>query len=170
MSTETKERNLESIGKSAMASIAEMVAALECDYERLEELREAREEHREAVKRGEASTSWDSHDDAEELAELEAAAGDCTDADDARQRIEEDPLSLEVRSGWQTPGEELQAEEFCLLLTTGGPAVRIIGDVDEHGELSRPQLQVQDWFTPWTNVCQDTEVLESYIACFNIDY
>jgi hypothetical protein len=166
MKTETKQRDLESIGKSAMSAIAEMVAALECDYERLEELRDDRE----AYEGTGAEWAIENEEDAEELAELEAAAGDCTDYDDARQRIEEDPLSMEVRSGWRGLGEELQAEEFCLLLSTGGPAVRITGDVDEHGELSRPQLQVQDWFTPWANVCQDTAVLESYVACFNICY
>lgn len=87
--------------------------------------------------------------DAEELAELEAAAGDCTDEDDARQRIQEDPLSVEVRSDWASPGEELTAGEFQILLCTGGPAVRIMGELDR-GEPVRAWLEYQDWGTPWT--------------------
>jgi hypothetical protein len=86
--------------------------------------------------------------DAEELEELEAAAGDCEDEDDARQRISEDPLSVEVRSGWASPGEPLEASEFCILLCTGGPAVRIRGELDR-GEPSRAWLEFQDWGTPW---------------------
>jgi hypothetical protein len=42
-----------------------------------------------------------------------------------------------------------EAEEFNILLATGGPAVRIVGELDQ-GEPSRAWLEVQDWFTPWT--------------------
>ena len=35
---------------------------------------------------------------------------------------------------------------------TGGPAVQIVGDLDEHGGIyGQPRLEYQDWFTPWTN-------------------
>ena len=149
---------LQKIGRCAMSAIAEMVTALECDYDRLEELREARDnEH------GDMSITAD---EAEELAELEDAAGDCKSRDDAEQRIQEDPLSLEFRSGWVTDKKEMEPEEFKLLLTTGGPAVQIIGELDR-GEPSHVRLQAQDWFTPWTDYMdQDTAVLETYCRVF----
>jgi hypothetical protein len=74
--------------------------------------------------------------------------------DDARQAVEDDCLSVQVRSAWFTPGherEKLRAAEYELLLCTGGPACRIIGELDEHGQPETAHMQVQDWFTPWTD-------------------
>jgi hypothetical protein len=147
--------------ESGAQSIAAMVAALECDYDRLEELRDERESH-EFSESGEAEdmasgtdasrAAWVAEypDEAEELAELEETAGDCKDADEAREAIQEDPLSIEVRSGWSTPGGEMEAEEFQILLTTGGPALRIVGELDQYKQPCRAWLEYQDWFTPWT--------------------
>ena len=165
MTEKTKEQTeyekLQRIGRGAMESIAEMVAALECDYDRLAELRELRGHTR-------ASGAWEkAHaDKAQELAELEAAAGDCESREDAEQRIQEDPLSLEFRSGWSTSREDLQPEEFKLLLGTGGPAVQVVGEIDD-GEPCNVRLQTQDWFTPWTDYRdQDEEILLTYCRCF----
>lgn len=90
------------------------------------------------------------------------------DEDDARQRINEDALSVQIRSGWYTPGETPEPEEFEILLSTGGPATRIIGELDESREPYRARLQCQDWFTPWTDVyIQDaTDTLLDYARCF----
>lgn len=82
-------------------SIADMVAALTLDYDMLEELRE-------------------------ELADLERIADGCADADEARDRIMEDPLSIETRSGWVSVGEEMSPEEYRIALCTGGPHVEIV--------------------------------------------
>ena len=163
MSTETIERDLQEIGRNAYESIAEMVAALECDYERLDELREERanlvavaEEDADSEDPGLTGEQWDEaikawdDENGEELAELIAAAGECESREEAEERIQEDPLSIEVRSGWTSLGEPLEAEEFNILLATGGPAVRIVGELDQHKEPSRAWLEVQDWFTPWT--------------------
>lgn len=165
MTNRTEDR-AEEQAAAQYSSIVDMLAAVECDYDRLEELRDEREELAEAVEDAEQSekdgdeerraafearatlAAWES-DNAEELAELEAAAGDCTDEEDARQRIQEDPLSVEVRSDWASPGEELTAGEFQILLCTGGPAVRIMGELDR-GEPVRAWLEYQDWGTPWT--------------------
>ena len=156
MSTETKERTLQEIGANAYASILEMVKALECDYDRLRELKEERlalcdspeDEEFTPVEAG-ALALWD-EENGEELRELQEAAGDCESREDAEERIQEDPLSLEVRSGWYTPGsDDREAKEFNILLATGGPAVRIVGELDR-GEPSSATLEVQDWFTPWT--------------------
>ena len=72
--------------------------------------------------------------------------------DDLLQELQEYPLSFLVRSGWQQPGEELEAMEYELLLCTGGPAVRITGDLDASGDPCSATLQHQDWGTPWTDV------------------
>lgn len=77
---------------------------------------------------------------------------DDTERDDAQQTIQEDALSVEVRSGWHTPGNKPQIEEFTILLCTGGPAVRIIGELNEHMEPEKPRIQHQDWGTPWTDL------------------
>jgi hypothetical protein len=61
------------------------------------------------------------------------------------------PLSVLVRSDWHTPepGIVRPPSEFEILLSTGGPAVRITGDLDSYVQAYRPQLQYQDWGTPW---------------------
>lgn len=71
------------------------------------------------------------------------------DEDQAREAIDNDPLSIEVRSGWHSPGESGEDEEFSILLCTGGPAVRIRGELDEYNQACRAWLEYQDWFTPW---------------------
>lgn len=123
--------------KAKMQGIAEMVAALECDYARLEVLKDA----------------WqDLVDSGEELAELSTAAGDCENYEEAYDRIQEDPLSVEVRSGWHAPGGDASPEEFMILLCTGGPAVRVIGYLDQHGQPWEARIEYQDWFTPWVEL------------------
>lgn len=82
------------------------------------------------------------------------------DEDAAQQAIQEDPLSVLVRSGWYTPGEALYmaernslagklAVEYEILLCTGGPAVRIRGTLDNDGQPQDARLEYQDWGTPW---------------------
>lgn len=71
------------------------------------------------------------------------------DSEDAREEIQQSPLSLHVRSGWSSPGDEMKAEEFELLLSTGGPALRIRGELNKHGEPDRARLEMQDWGVPW---------------------
>jgi hypothetical protein len=214
---------VETIGKPAYERIAEMVAALRADRDRLEELRNERENLADAVEEARSALTdaqqaldqgepefdpavtflapdeggdtgpieqlWTARDAAakafdaarnelddwdnnnkEELDELTAAVtldGDEVDEERARQRIEEDALSVEVRSGWHAPGGgDSEPAEFCILLTTGGPAVRIIGDLDR-GEPTRPRLEVQDWFKPWTGYTgADSDTLLAYCQCF----
>lgn len=166
--------NLDEIGKGALSAIRCMVDALECDYDRLEELKDERSEwvsndggDDDEQERTVADWANEFPDEAAELAELEADAGDCSDADDARQRIEEDPLSIEYRSDWQDNKDELVASEVCILLTTGGPAVRIIADLED-GTISSPRLEVQDWGTPWTHYYEEgvADVLQAYCEVF----
>lgn len=175
MKTTDRDRLLD-VGKCAMGALSEMVAALTLEWDRLEELREERadlttaiddaEGSRETLAAHNALSLWDAAN-LEELAELKEAAGDCTDGDDARQRIAEDPLSLEYTGTWAA-GEDPRADGFVLLLSTGGPAVRIIGDLNSHGEPCGPVLQAQDWFLPWTEVAYDPDTLQSYCDAVGI--
>lgn len=172
---EEKAAGLAETGRCAFAALAEMVAALECDYERLDELKQDRDEWNARYKEGNEQTDYENGSlDADELKELESAAGDCKDRDDAEQRIHEDPLSIEVRGDWHTPGasdeysrEDNAPSEFRILLGTGGPAIRIIGELNAHGEPTSATLQTQDWGTPWTDYRGgDEETLLTYCRCF----
>lgn len=95
--------------------------------------------------------------------------------DDARQRIEEDALSVEVRSDWYPASDSSTSHapaEYRILLCTGGPAVQIVGDLDQYCEPAAAAIQYQDWFTPWTewrgeDVPEDAEeILLEYARCF----
>lgn len=177
--TDDKAAKLEQIGRSAYECICELVRALQCDYERIEEIEERVGEIEEQLddappeqmaERAETEMAESLREELEglreELRELKAAAGECANDDDARERILEDALSLEVRSGWTTLGEELTADEYCILLSTGGPAVRIVGGLDR-GEPTSATLEVQDWFTPWTEyAAADESILLAYAGCF----
>jgi len=68
-----------------------------------------------------------------------------------RESINNSALSVEFRSGWSTNSEKLEAEEFKILLTWGGPALRVIGDLDQYKQAENIKLQFQDWGTPWTD-------------------
>jgi len=150
----TEYDKLQEIGKSSYESIAAMVAASGVDFCRLEELRDTPAEDLD-------------DDERDELQELEEAAGDCIDEDEARQRITDDPLSLQVRSGWESPGESLTATEYEILLSTGGPATRIVGDLSEHKEPISATLQAQDWSTAWTAYGEaDEDTLRAYADHF----
>jgi hypothetical protein len=165
------------IGKPAYKSIVEMVRALDCDYNRLDELQEcqaglardvATERPRTKARRlAEAALKAWHKENGAELAQLADDSNGCTDADHARQSIEEEPLSVEVRSGWHDPGAVCETAEFCILLGTGGPAVRIVGDLGPHNEPETAHLEVQDWYKPWTEYTDtDQDVLLAYCRCF----
>lgn len=112
--------------------------------------RNAVDEACEALEEAEEDLFQFGRDHGEELAELEADAGDCESREDAEQRIQEGPLSVEVRSCWHTPGDnDLGPCEFRILLCTGGPAVQIRGELGTYNEPERAWLEYQDWFTPW---------------------
>lgn len=254
MTDKTENKALEQ-ANAQMASVREMVAALECDYDRLEELREAKaeqawaanwslcgclpdndpgfyedesdartalvdelneradddetaaddmfvgmsdqpsvaletrkelrqraERYREAAQHLEDSSDysvtvngwhfWITDDvpfeDAEELAELEAQAGECNDREDAETRIDQDALEVSVRSGWQTPHDEPEWAEFKIVLCTGGPHVEIRGEL-EQGAPTRARLVYSDWFTGMAervNEDDDEDALLAYASRF----
>lgn len=161
MNAQLNENHALEQAKSQVESIVEMVAALNCDYDRLEELTEDRAslqqdidfaDEPETDAAAKLALIWWDTENAEELAALVADAGECDSQDDAQQRIQENPLSVQVRSDWHLPSDkDNKASEFEIMLCTGGPAVRIIGDLDEYGQPGRAHIQYQDWGTPWTD-------------------
>lgn len=100
------------------------------------------------------------------------------ETDAARERIQEDALSVEVRTDWYDPTRGCSADTkpaaYRILLCTGGPAVQIVGELSEYGEPETARMQVQDWFQPWTDfrpqVAKDDydaePTLLAYARCF----
>lgn len=92
----------------------------------------------------------------EAKAVLKQQGYDGTNHDTVAEWIEtemrDSPLSVEIREGWKEPGDDISFEptEFRILLSTGGPALRIMGELDRHNEPSRCWLEIQDWGTPWS--------------------
>lgn len=160
----TEERAIEA-AKSAMGRVRRLVAAYEVDYDLLTDLRDERDDHA----GGPAAWAIENPDDAAALADLERAADGLESADDALARIEEDPISVQVRSGWADPGEPLEPAEYQILLATGGPGARIVGVLDQHGEPASAYVEGRDWGTPWIRISSsqdDERILIAYAACF----
>ncbi|MFA5240360.1 MAG: hypothetical protein WC476_11735 [Phycisphaerae bacterium] len=136
-------------------TIVEQVNALEMDWERYQELKEMNETDLTA-------------DEKQELKELTETAGEYESQDDVRQRIEESPLSIQTRGGWHNPGEQADDEEFEILLSTGGPALRLIGELDQYKQPEKCRLEHQDWGTPWTELYNDVDpdILQKWANVF----
>lgn len=91
---------------------------------------------------------------------------------DARSAIQKAALSVLVRDGWHAPGasHDIRAEEFQLLLRTGGPAVRLYGQLDEVGKPVTAELEFQDGSMPWVGWSAPqgaTDILLSFARCFS---
>ena len=89
----------------------------------------------------------------QEIKEMVAAldAENEHDREQARERISESVLSVEVRDGWRAPGAEIvgnPAEEYAILLTTGGPALRLYGHLDRYRTDWQPD--------PWDETYRET--------------
>jgi gas vesicle protein len=190
-STTKNENHAEQQAQAQYESIVSMLAAVNCDYARMDELKEEREELACSVNdatnsltaqiaasldteetaselsgANDALANWDA-ENSEELQTLKSEAGECENEEEAREHIQEDPLEIQVRSSWENAGEDLKASEFMILLCTGGPAVRIVGELSEHGEPERAWLEYQDWGTPWTRFYgAESDTLVEYASNF----
>lgn len=144
--------------KAQAESIVAMVAAINCDYDRLEELRDEKSKRIGAIHDAETPheveyqnqrmNEWKA-ENLEELQALEIESGECSDADEARENVQNDPLSIEVRSSWDIVGGDLSAAEFRIVLCTGGPHVEIRGELNRKTP-SQAWMMYQDWGTPLT--------------------
>ena len=88
-------------------------------------------------------------------------------ADGIRDMVQEDPLGVQVREDWHDIGEGAEAAEYMILISTGGPALRLIGRL-EGFEPESARLQHQDWGTPWTEYFpeQSSDALIWYASQF----
>jgi len=71
------------------------------------------------------------------------------DKDQVRERMTESALSVLVREAWHEPGKAEKPVEYEILLTTGGPGLRVWGELSECGEPVSADLEMQDWGVPW---------------------
>lgn len=99
-------------------------------------------------------------------------ANDLPLIEDIQTEIDQDPLEVTVRTGWYVPDEKDDADEaeYLILLSTGGPAVRITGTLNEYKEPADARLEYQHWGTPWVElpvlVRTDYDALLSYARHF----
>ena len=163
---EALDNHAEQQARAQLSSIRDMLAAYQLDWDRLEELRDQRADHEADMADQTDPKPWviACPDEAEELADLEESAGDYASQDEALQAMLENPLDISFRSGWASSREDMQPEEFQILLCTGGPAVRIMGELDFSGSPYRAWLEFQDWGTPWTHYYEEgaADVLLDY--------
>jgi len=96
-------------------------------------------------------------------------SGDQQAIDKAQDLIRFNPLSVRVRTAWedpnlfQKPNIDVQPTEYKILLCTGGPAVRIRGDLNEYGEPKNTYLEHNDWFDGWAQIPLTKEQREAVI-------
>jgi hypothetical protein len=84
-----------------------------------------------------------------------------------REEIQDSPLSVQVRSDWHDVGGSADPSEFCILLSTGGPALRIVGTLGTYNVPEGSRLEWQHWGTPWTECTfADSAILDSWAAQF----
>ena len=83
---------------------------------------------------------------------------------DADQAIAEDPLEVAIRTNWHSPGGDSYEVEYKILLCTGGPAIRIIGELGEYSDPQTARIEYQDWGTPWTKLYTDSDEDEAMLT------
>ena len=100
------------------------------------------------------------------LKDLQAATEGFGSLEDVEERIQEEPLSVEVRSGWGS-ATELQPAEYRIVLCCGGPHVEIRGDLSQYQEPCSAVMLMQDWGIQLTAYHQvDEDVLLQFAQKF----
>lgn len=107
--------------------------------------------------------------DADEVIKIDGE--EIEDEDALRDKIQESALSIEVREPWHTPNDPAASpDEYQILLTTGGPALRISGDLGKYNTPESYELEYQNWGTGWTRFTEKIEdlddALEYFTGCF----
>ena len=103
-------------------------------------------------------------DNIKELVKALNTADDYDQRCEAQTAIYEDPLEVLVRSDWYTPYKPSGPAELQILLCTGGPAVRIIAQLEDE-MVTDSRLEYQDWFMPWVELpltSEDKQVIREY--------
>lgn len=107
-----------------------------------------------------------------------AMEADDTEAmEEVDREIAEAPLSVLIRDNWHQPGadrsdsDQVYPVEYEILLTTGGPALRIYGRLDNYNQPDEwPLLQWQDWGVEWTTLPDGHEHRDELQAFANSFY
>jgi len=103
------------------------------------------------------------------IEEMLAAAKTQDNDNEHGREIEESVLSVQVRNGWYSPGDmnpERGPDEYEILLTTGGPGLRIYGQLNQYAEPDSAELQMQDWGVPWERFPASEETLLEFASHF----
>ena len=118
----------------------------------------------------------DLNDDARRLLREKGWDGEDRSADEicdsTKEEMREKPVDITKRaerSCWGDNGWRVTEVEF--LLSTGGPAVRILARDHDGETASNAVLQCQDWYEPWRDVptsCADDDVLDWFVGLFCI--
>jgi hypothetical protein len=54
---------------------------------------------------------------------------------------------------------------YYVTLAGGGPAARLVVEIDEYGGIENAWFEYQDWFTPWVSAPrQDKDLVERFAA------
>ena len=113
------------------------------------------------MRKAKAKSEPDFQDVANEYAHRSIAnMRESLDNEDKRENIAyEDALDVQVRADWHNPGDTdgSKPNEYFILLGTGGPASRILGELNHYCEPTSAVFQYQDWFKPWTVAHTTTE-------------
>ena len=88
------------------------------------------------------------------------------DVDDIQERAMESVLSVDVRSSWTAWGSEMEAEEFQIVLCTGGPEVVIHGRINQHDEPTDPVVNHRDWGTTYQAYYSDADDADDALDWF----
>ena len=103
------------------------------------------------------------------VAAYETRHGKDDDDSAALEQIYQNALAVSVRPDWQAPGSRFEPSEYQILLCWGGPACRIIGELDG-GDPTTARLEYQDWFTPWRELptsVEETDAMIDYARFFS---
>lgn len=106
-------------------------------------------------------------DDLRTRYEAATLTDDMSAAEAVEREILDAPLSVMVRSTWHEPGQDTDPQEYEILLTTGGPALRITGQLDEYCERVSAELQGQDWGVPWLRMDAPDDLLRWFASFFS---
>jgi hypothetical protein len=100
-----------------------------------------------------------------------ATAAEYHDAEQAREFLTDAPLSVEVRTDWHGVGavEAAKPTHYKILLCWGGPAVQIIGTLDQYNQPDSAELQHQDWYTELT-LCPIRAEMEAALIAYSSEF
>lgn len=142
MNTTNTSNTMTDAERNAQAKVEHICALVDAMQVDFDELGRMRDDY--AAAEGQDEPEFD------DLREIEATLAACdlggaADADDVYDAIQELPLSIEVRSGWHSIGEDLEAAEVRVVLTFGGPSCEIRADYDPSSGCSRPRVLWSEW-------------------------